>query len=163
MRLRKVISADKKITDAGAWKSGVKMPKTAFQLSKSHSFKVSAKFNWRVVCFESLGEKFKLLIYYRTDLENYHADLARDVGGDMLLMARLEFHATHPGWHIHGLCDSTACVPGRSGGTDKKIPANYGFNKQLTFGITNDRLAYDWAVKHYRLDKLPPAPLFELK
>lgn len=53
MKLRRIINASKTITDAGTWKSGVKMTKTVFPPSKSSSFKVSSNYNWRVIRFEA--------------------------------------------------------------------------------------------------------------
>jgi hypothetical protein len=158
VKLRRVINGAKTITDAGSWKAGTKMPKTVFPLSRAGSFKVTSRFNWRVISFECMGEKFKLLVYYRTDIESFHADLGREVGGDMLVMARYEFHATHPGWHMHCLCDSTGKVAGRSGGTDRRMPRVGEFHKQCVFGVATDRQAYEKAVKIFRLDKRSATP-----
>lgn len=150
MKLKRIIASQKVITDEGIWKSGVKMPKSIFPLSKSHSFKVPQSFNWRLVCFECLGEKFRLLIYYRYDISSYSATLGHDVGGDMLVMARLEFHGTHPGWHMHAVCDSTGRVPGRTG-ADIRFPDANSFHKDLIFGVVDDSTAYKTAIKAFKL------------
>ncbi len=159
MKLRKVIYAKKQITDIGTWKGGQKMPKTVFPLSKSSSFKVPASYRWCCVCFECLGERFKVLIHYRSDISVYAAFLARDVNGDMLVMARLEYHATHPGWHVHTLCNSTGSVAGRTGGDDRRIPKGKDLHNQLEFGISNDDSAFMRAVKTFRLLDKPPKEL----
>lgn len=161
MKLRRIVQATKTITDSGTWKTGSKMPKSAFPLSKSSQFKVSSTYTWKVISFDALGERFRVLIYYRIALHQYSAVLAKAVGGDMLVMARLEFHGTHPGWHCHALCDATGAVSGRSGAPDKRIPKVSGFHKQSEYGVAGDRSAHDKAAKFFRLDKHPLPPLFQ--
>jgi hypothetical protein len=160
VKLRSLIYAAKTVIDKGAWRSNTKMPKSAFPLSKS-GLKITAKYSWCVLRFGALGEHFRVLIYHRLDLEQYHALLAREHHGDMLVMARLEFHGTHPGWHCHSACDSAGKVSGRTGTPDRRIPLKSGSAKQSKFGIGSDRAAYDKAVKFFRLHKLPPPPLFD--
>jgi hypothetical protein len=49
MDVREVIRAEKAIISQGIWNVGVKMPKSVFPLGKSNSFKVTAKYHWRLV------------------------------------------------------------------------------------------------------------------
>lgn len=49
---------------------------------------------------------------YSYSLGQYQAMLGIVDGGDTKLLARLERHPTHGGWHMHATCDSDAAQPG---------------------------------------------------
>ena len=158
MKLRRVINGQKHVTDWGKWRTGDKTPRTAYPLSK-HSFKPSGTYNCRLVLFECLGEKFRLLMGYRLDLARGFFMLARDVGGDMLTLARYEYHPDEPGWHLHCFCDDTGKVSGRTKCDDKRIPTWDGFHKQYEFDISGETEMFDKAVTVFRLRKIPPLEL----
>ncbi len=150
MRLKNIIRARKVIRDAGVWKSGVKMPKTAFPLGKGN-FKVPAPYNWRVVSFECLGERFKLLIFYRLDLEKYSVYLGRDEGGEMVMQARYEWHRGE-GWHLHCCedCDDST-QPAGAPGLRRRVPAANQRHRRMNFDIHDDDSAFRAADAAFRL------------
>lgn len=159
MKLRRVIGAPKLVTSWGAWKSGDKMPKTAYPLTKNTTFKVSAPYSWRLVTFECLGAKFRLLIAYRLDISRAFCYLGKEVGTDTLTMARYEYHATEPGWHLHCFCDDDGKVAGSTKCDDKRIPQWDGFHKQFDLDISGEEAMMDRAVSFFKLRKHPPLEL----
>lgn len=89
------------------------MPPGVFPLSKSpkRSYRLGAAYRWRVVKFDALGHAFRLLIAYRTDVDEFKAILGMDVSGDTRIVADLGFHGTHPGWHAHADCGDLKVAP----------------------------------------------------
>lgn len=138
MRVKEVIRAQKVIIDAGAWKDG-KMPNSAFPLGKS-PLNINVHYRWRCVSFECIEARFRVLISYRLDLQKFSAYLGRLEGKDMMVLARYEWHANEPGWHVHvpRACDDALQVPGRSGGCDRRVPQAFGGHRQQDFDIVDD-------------------------
>jgi hypothetical protein len=157
MRVRDIIRAEKQVTDAGAWKRGTKMPKSAFPLTKQGSFKVGPAYSWRVVRFQCLGGKFRVLILYRLELNKYCAYLAEECGQDMKVLARYDYHADEPGWHLHAVCESGTQVAGRTGGMSRRLPDGGKRHRRTEFGITDEDVAFAKVVDMFRL-----SPPFEL-
>lgn len=154
MSLKRLVSAEKQITKAGAWASGSKMPKSAFPLSKQAKFKVGSCFRWRLVEFTCEGADYRLLIFYRLDLLRFTAMLGRDDGGDMCVLARYEFHGSHPGWHSHVNCGKDAKaveMAGRTGNLKHCIPRHGKHNRNREFRIDGDDRAYYVAAKKFGL------------
>jgi hypothetical protein len=107
MSLRKFIRARKTIVDAGVW-SDKRMPKTGgrFPLSKARSYRVGAPgWRWRVIQISVGPTNYRLLAVYHAQKQNFQAVVAVDLGADMLVLGRLEWHSTHTGMHMHGCCD----------------------------------------------------------
>ncbi len=111
MNVHDIILAAKRIKSDGQWASGV-MPRTAFPLSKSgnKAYKLGNR-RWRVVTFDACGVGCRLLINYHPMLSQYQAILGVEVGGDTKVLAFLEHHPTHKGWHAHICCDEIKDVP----------------------------------------------------
>jgi hypothetical protein len=94
------IRQPKTIVEAGKWHSG-KMPRSAFPLSKSHSYALGSGWDWSVCVLESDDNRYKLLVAFDPFKEQYRAWLGLESGSDLALLARLEFHPSHKGWHLH--------------------------------------------------------------
>ena len=77
------------------------MPKSAFPLSKNNSFRLGAGWEWCVHSVNCGQLTFRLLIAFHAGKAEYLAWLAIDTGQDLGLIARLEYHASHLGWHVH--------------------------------------------------------------
>jgi hypothetical protein len=153
MLLRHIILAKKVISAPGQWQSG-KMPRTAFPLSKSKAkaYRLGNR-RWRALSFTADGNLFRLLVSYSYDLGQFQAMLGMDDGGDTKLLARLERHPTHAGWHMHVTCDSDDAPPGIKAGPwvrclHGKLQRKYKRDVPQT-----DAAAFQMAVSVFRLDR----------
>lgn len=75
------------------------------------------------------------------------------VSGDMKVLASLEFHGTHEGWHLHAReADIASIAPGYKRGPDVvRIEPPPGFTRS-GFGL-DEQQAYKITVDFFRLDK----------
>jgi len=126
-----------------------------FPVSKGHSFRVRSSYNWRIVTFECLGNQFRLLVFYRNDKQEYEAWLGMVDGSDTKVLARLEFHATHPGWHLHTNCETNDTPSGRIGGNVHRSRLT---SRRSDFGVIDDAKAlliateaFGVTPKHFQL------------
>ena len=127
------------------------MPRTQFPLSKG-SFRVRSDYNWSVSTFDCLGQTFRLLIFYRIDKQEYGAFLGLIDDKDTRVLARLEFHASHGGWHIHTNCETDQTPGGRTGGNAYiRIPKSHDEDRRSDFDITDDAKALYIAAKAFGL------------
>jgi hypothetical protein len=100
MRALRAIRERKTLVESGKWHGG-KMPQTAFPLSKSHTYYLGSGWRWTVVKVAASNRAFRLLVAYEPAKAQYQAWLALEAGSDQALLARLEYHPTHRGWHCH--------------------------------------------------------------
>jgi hypothetical protein len=108
MRPRDIVRLPKTVTKLGQWKlttGTAKMPPSAFQPSKRASYRLGRGYHWRVDDLAADGLRFRLLTAFCSDKCEYLSWLAMPVGDGLRVIARLEFHGTHPGWHCHAPCD----------------------------------------------------------
>lgn len=112
MNLWSVRAATKTSINWGKWEKG-KMSKSTFPLSKARTkfYRLGNAFTWRKITFCAKGYQYRLLVAYRTDKEQFSAMLGMDDAGDTKVVARLEFHGTHGGWHMHYATGSIGAVP----------------------------------------------------
>lgn len=100
--------APKTVVSAGVWKKG-KMEKGDFPLSKNSSFRLGA--GWEYCVHQLAGSNpMRLLIALNEGKRDYLAWLAIEHGNDHMIIARLEYHASHLGWHVHLKPDDLAKV-----------------------------------------------------
>ena len=158
LKLRRIINGPKTVTDWGKWKVGEKSPPSAYPLSKN-KYHVTAKYTWRVIKFDCLAPSFRLLVCFRADLSRFQCHLGKVDAGDMVTLARYEFHPGEPGWHIHCACDDTGRVSGTMRCDDKRFPHPSSFHRVVECGELNEKIALDKAKEIFRLYKAPP---FEL-
>jgi hypothetical protein len=161
MQLRDFLAAEKTVDDAGAW-SDKKMPKTGgkFPMTKNRSYRLGSGFRWRVAEITAEGAKFRLLIAHNPWKEQYVAALGVASGGDTLVLARLEYHGTHRGWHVHGYCGmSDANHWGRMNYPDMvRIPDGKSRHRRIDYRVDDDE-AVSIAADFFRIvDLKPPAP-----
>jgi len=101
VRALAAIREPKRLVLGGAWHDG-KMPRSAFPLSKSHSYLLGSSWRWLVWNLAASGRKFRLLVAYDHGKAQYRAWLGLEaVDGDQAILARLEHHPSHKGWHCH--------------------------------------------------------------
>lgn len=104
MRVRGVVAKLKVVSKAGEWKSG-KMTRTAFPLHRNRSFTLGTHWSWRVDVLDVEGTEMRLLTAFEPSKQNFLAWLSYKRGDSYVVLARLEFHGTHPGLHAHAVCD----------------------------------------------------------
>jgi hypothetical protein len=153
MTLREFLGLQKSITKVGKW-NDKKMPKTGngFPLSKAKGLRVGGGWHWVIIELEAGKAECRLLVAYHPTKENYLAVLGYVVGTDTHVIAALEYHGTHPGWHIHGCC--LTAKPGNVGRIHypdmTRLPDGKGRHRKTVFGV-NEFDALEPAVRHFRL------------
>lgn len=158
MTLRDFIRAKKTVIEAGSW-SNKRMPKTGgkFRLSKARSFRVGAPgWRWRVMNLECEGHSYQLLVTYHAAKQNFVAILTTPVADDLLVLACLEYHSTHRGWHAHAWCkeaDGTHRGRLRYPGM-RRVPPGGAHHRPGVFPI-GDRAALETAARYFHIP-LPP-------
>jgi hypothetical protein len=156
VRGQQIRAASKNVLEWGKWQTGG-MLSSAFPLSKrrGRAYQLGASYRWRIIRFEALDVPCRLLIAFNLAKEQYRATLALERDRDMSVIASLEFHGTHPGWHLHGACGDTASIPLGSlrGLWQKRMPLPRKLHRRAEFGITDDITALNMASKFFRLHK----------
>lgn len=101
MRALKAARSPKAVSQAAKPKRGEKMPLAAFPLSKSRSYRLGRSWEWST--YELTGDDggYRLLVAVDEAKQQALAWLAHDDGDDLAVVARLEYHPTHRGWHCH--------------------------------------------------------------
>ncbi len=153
MHLKEIVRAPKTITDSGTWKSGQLMPRSAFPLLGKTKM-VRKVHTWKIIKFNSLEMDFRLLIFYRLDREMYYCWLAVD-SNPVTVIAKYEYHSTHPGWHLHVCPVLEDAVPGRTKGHFMRLPAPNSYHRNQDFHISTETDANNKAVRKFRLDSIP--------
>lgn len=160
MRARELIFKPKRITRAGEWKSGQKMPKTAFPMSASRSFQLGPKWTWRVDVLEYGGAECRLLIAFEPMKRTAIAWLSCQRGAGYALVSRLEFHGDHPGWHCHSYCGQVSDISlgyVKSLGCER-LPKARTFHRRMKYELTEqDALAKAFAF--YKVGSQAPGTL----
>lgn len=151
MNLKELIKSPKEILDVGTWRDGDIKPKTAFPVK----FRVRPKHRWKIIRFSCLDKTYKLLILYRIDKEIYFAWLAVELSKEVAIVAKYEYHATHPGWHMHVIerCKIEYAQAGRTGGFPLRFPRGKAFHRRADFGIQTDDEAQAKAVDAFGLGR----------
>jgi hypothetical protein len=72
MRALAAIRERKTVVESGKWRDG-KMPRTAFPLSKSHSYALGNRWRWIVWRVAAAGKTFRLLVAYEPSKAQYQA------------------------------------------------------------------------------------------
>lgn len=161
MRLKDILHAEKTVVDWGKWERGSRLKKTAFPLSRSSSFRPPASWQRRVVQFDALNYRCRLLVAFDVGKEEYRAWLAVERGQDQILLARLEFHGSHVGWHCHTICrdrsgDTSGVVKGFG---DTRYPSAGSYHRRKEFDIT-ELTALSKACKFFRIPAEVQGELF---
>ena len=152
VNVRKIVQSVKTIKKVGKWAEGP-MKRSSFPLSKSRDrvYKLANR-RWRIVTFEACGLDCCLLINYSKTLLQYQAMLGVDSGGDMKVLASLEYHPTHKPWHAHVRCDDIESVPsGIKRGPSVKSMNAVGVKHRLPCPVSDDA-ALSRAWLFFRLD-----------
>jgi len=152
--LKDIVRAEKEIISVGDWAIG-KMARTTFPMSKSgeKAYRLGNR-EWRVIVFRALSLDCRLLINFSARLGQYQAWLGVVSSGDTKILAQLEYHPTHCGWHVHAACDPIASVPAgiRRGPWIRRLKRGSAYLAKRPFDFSrSDALAA--AYRFYRMDK----------
>jgi hypothetical protein len=106
MRVKSFIRSQKSNVSSTAW-SQEKLKSKDFSISnhKGGVYPLTRAWRWKVRTLEATGRKFKLLTAYHTKVPEFQAVVAESLGEVSRVFASLEFHQSHPGWHLHSTCD----------------------------------------------------------
>lgn len=133
------------------------MPRSEFPLSRPRNrfFRLGSGYRWRVIKFDSLEQSYRLLIAFHAQKEQYRATLGLEHERDLSVLASLEFHGTHPGWHVHAACGDAEAVPRGMlrGSWQLRCPSARRFHRQAHFDISNDDQALFRASRFFGLHK----------
>lgn len=102
MKFKDFLKASKCVTDSGKWVTG-KPNKKLLELSKG-KFSLGSQWTWRKIVLEASGHTFHIAVAFHAAKQEYVAHLAVVSGHDCLVLASIENHGTHPGWHLHVNC-----------------------------------------------------------
>lgn len=96
----------------GSW-STTKLPRTALPLSKSkgRGYKLGTQWTWRLVTFRCQASLYRVLIAYDYGKEQFLAILGLDIEKDTKVIASIEHHGSHPGWHVHFATEDANTIP----------------------------------------------------
>lgn len=100
LTLGEIIRAPKVGVTIGSWKSG-RVPASAFPIIKQKRFPQQSSWSWRVVEFEALGYKCRVLIRLNTDICYYSSILAIEQDKSIQIVCHHELHLSHFNWHCH--------------------------------------------------------------
>lgn len=130
------------------------MPKTnsRFPLSKNRGIRLGAGWTWTVLNLSAGNKDFRMLIAYHVGKENYQAVLGYEFDADTHVIACLEYHGTHAGWHVHGCCSAPEKMNvGRMRYPDmKRLPSGKSKHRRIDFGVT-ESAALKPAVDFFKL------------
>lgn len=167
--LRSFVSAEKTDVTVSAWQQK-KMPKSgdlALKFKASRSWSLGPQWRWCVVTLKVGSTPHKVWICYHPTKENYCSAVTRaSTSGEVLVLGRLEFHGTHPGWHVHGCCSQpTSEMWGRLAHPGlTRVPEAKSKHRQQTF-ISDDYEALAIAGRKLGIPQIipPPAPQLALE
>lgn len=112
MDVTDIIRSVKSKPDLGEWHEG-HIPRAAFPLSraKNKNYKFGTEYKWRVVTFDSIGHKCRVLLLLNEGKQICRMTLGVEMNNDMAILCQHEFHASEPGWHCHACFDQIENVP----------------------------------------------------
>lgn len=159
MKPRDVVGLPKVVTKPGEWKvvtGRARMPTTAFPVSRKHSLQLGRNWHWRVDDVAAGDSAFRLLVAFNLDYEEYRAWLAMPRGDAQLMIAQLEYHGSHPGWHCHMACRVLEEVePGQGHPRSAhRFPGSAKRHRRLSFDMT-ESTALERAFNFFRVTGTP--------
>jgi hypothetical protein len=133
------------------------MPASAFPLSRRRgsALRLGTAFRWRLVRFDACGHKFRLLLAFSLEKQQYRAILALDHDRDLAVLASYEFHGTHPGWHLLATCGdiTTARAGVLIGPWQRRIPKARSTHRAVHFCVKDDNTALSVGADFFRLHR----------
>src|SRR5438552_703939 len=100
LKLGEIIRSAKTEVRIGPWREGA-VTGAAFPIAKQKRFPQTSSWSWRVVEFNALSRKFRLLIRLNTEISYYSAILALEGEQTNQIICHHEMHLSHRNWHCH--------------------------------------------------------------
>lgn len=99
------------------------------------------------------GRTFYVVITFHEGKQEYAAHLVRPVANDSLVLASIENHGTHPGWHLHVNCggDGGGNVGRMRYPSQNRIPGGKGVHRHRKMPITQEA-ALEPVMVFYRVN-----------
>ncbi len=132
------IRAEKNNVKIGEWHTCHIAP-SFFPLSqaKRKNYRFGSEYAWRVVTFECLGHKCRILILYNESKNICRSTFGVDVEKDVAVLCTHEYHADHPGWHCHlTRKDHSLAIPGSFRSGQQRWPGARVPHSRREFGVT---------------------------
>lgn len=133
------------------------MPKSAFPLSRTRSWRLGFKWSWRVDVLDVDGHECRLLTAFEPSKEGFEACLTLLRDGAHVVVARLEYHGAEPGWHCHVSCDDLASLPAgivKPYGI-KRLPHPTARHRRVTYEMT-EMSALSTSFGFFRVNEASP-------
>ena len=159
---RAFLSGTRENIERFKWVDG-KMNKTgasALVLSKGRPIRLGPGWRWTHIRLNVNNVQHRIWICYHPKKENYLSVACQVLpNDDLFVLAALESHGTHPGWHVHGCCTEVdAGSHGRLRYPNMvRIPSPNARHRQQGFPA-NDEEAMDIAARHFRIEQLRTDP-----
>lgn len=90
----------KLFVEATPWHNGA-ISHAAFPLSHKSKIRLGKSWNWSVHKLEDGQRLYRLLVAFEPSKNQYWAWLGVAFDNDQAVIARVELHASHDGWHCH--------------------------------------------------------------
>jgi hypothetical protein len=100
MKALAALRTKKVLVEPGAWHSG-NVTKAEFPLAHVTKLKLSKAWHWCVHKVQDDEREYRVLVAFEPMKSQYWAWLGVTYGSDQAVIARVEFHASHDGWHCH--------------------------------------------------------------
>jgi len=115
------------------------------QSPKNRGLRLGSQWQWRIINFSCLNSELRLLISFNPAKLSCNSYLGVVIKDDTVVLARIEYHATHGTWHVHTKCDDTNdLMPGITGGKSfRKLSSKYAEPPSIkddVFGYVTDRV-----------------------
>jgi hypothetical protein len=156
---RTFVRIKKLVVKPGEWKVVTRkagMPKTTFPLSRRDGIQLGRGWHWRVDSLEITDHPLRLLTAFHQDKEEFRAWLSTPRGQSHVILAQLEFHGDHPGWHCHAACCAIDEIEAGDSRPRKcvRIPRHERPHRDITFAMSESS-ALARAYKFFRVTGTP--------
>ena len=160
MNIKEVVRALKTDIHVGDWRAG-HIPRMTFPLSRVRDkhYKLGPAYRWRVIAFDCLRHRFRLLVVFNEEKQIYRATLATEVERDLIVLCQYEFHASEPGWHCHVTFREADGLPmGITRSHLRRWPSANSVPSRPEFGVRESN-AVGVAMTRFRISPVGPLGL----
>jgi hypothetical protein len=158
MRVRHLAGASKVIVaDSGKWSVSDLPPRHAPIYAKTRPMR--AGWRWRSLKAKAGTQNFVLTVICNPKRDNWQAILMVESEVGASVVARLEYHGSHPGLHIHGHCERGGIEVGGSG-LDNLVRIPPAAQKHRRLNAWTEGTFWEAAKQFFRMGE-SPLPLFQ--